>query len=649
MTDADAVITRSSTLRPRAPGPRIRRTARAGRPGFALGLALVFTIAIGALATTAIILSSNATMMAKAVDRQRDMKYAAESALQMAKSRITENAALVPDSGVRQIMTDQKIYSADDRPVPGITVNAWVGPSGSTTGQFGNFVSIVAQANGPRGAGFIRRLEMTDESFARYAYWSNSESMMGTTIYFQNGDQLWGPVWSNDVIHIGSTGATFHDAVGTAQTISGASYGTFLRGYSQNQPPMTLPSDSTLSPLAGYAAAGGYSFTPPTSGDETTVLMRIEFVATDLNNDHDSTDDNEGFFRIYQANAGQQAWLRGDWPGGSSVSNYTNCGDWHTVPGSSDLKFFPASVHPTSWFRQLMENAGMSDSAAAAEQTASITTIMQHPGARCYLGGDPHLVAVSRTPTLYPNAADWQKGGDDTTFTPVGAFGSWLQYSASPNAAVSAVRSDARYLFPLYRGYNPQNKGVVYFNGTVGVSGTVRGHVTAYVHGGDAVLLDDLRYADDPSAGQCADALGLISDDDIVVADNAINTPQYTGTVYQSLDDSQDLYVQAVLMALNTSFRVQNYASGPTDAINCQGRWVGRGCLYLTGGIIQQSRGPVGYGSGQGYSKQYSYDRCAANDPPPYFPSTGRFTDNRYFEINPIGFDVSALFAAITR
>ncbi len=645
----DTMSRRSSNRLARPRGWRPGSAGLVSRAGFALGLALVFTIAIGALATTAIILSSNATMMAKAVDRQRDMKYAAEAALQMAKSRITADAALVPDSGVRQIMTNQRIYAADDRPVPGITVNAWVGPSGSTTGQFGRFVSIVAQANGPRGAGFVRRLEMSEESFAKYAYWSNSESMMGTAIYFQNDDQLWGPVWSNDVIHIGSTGATFHDRVGTAQTISGVSYGTFLRGYAQNQPPMPLPSDSTLAPLASYAASAGYSFAAPTNGDETSTLMRIEFVATDLNHDGDSTDDNEGFFRVYQANTGQQAWLRGDWPGGSSVSAYTNCGDWHAVPGSSELKFFPASVHPTAWFQQLMVAAGMSDPAADAEQSASIATIMQHPGARCYLGGDPHLVAVSRTSTLYPNDADRHKGGDDTTFTPVGARGSWLQYSAAPNPTVSAVRADARYLFPLYRGFNPNTKGVVYVNGTVGVSGTVRGHVTTYVRGGDLVLLDDLRYADDPAQGQCADALGLISDNDIVVADNAVNTPQFTGSTYQSLDDSQGLDVQAVLMALNTSFRVQNYGAGPTSAINCQGRLVGRGCLYLTGGIIQESRGPVGMGTGQGYSKQYSYDRCAANDPPPYFPSTGRFTDNRYFEINPVGFNVTALFAAITR
>ncbi len=38
--------------------------------------------------------------------------------------------------------------------------------------------------------------------------------------------------------------------------------------------------------------------------------MRIEFVATDLDASGDSTGANEGFFRVYTANAGQRSWLR---------------------------------------------------------------------------------------------------------------------------------------------------------------------------------------------------------------------------------------------------------------------------------------------------------------------------------------------------
>lgn len=629
---------------------RARRLAN--RRGFALAMALMFTFAIGALAASAIVLNSNGTLMAKAVDRQRDLSYAAEAALQIGKSELNFDPAALPDSNENQIISNAPVYAADGTTLPNITVNAWVGPTGSTTGQFGRFASVVAQAVDSRGYGFVRRLELVQESFAKFAYWTDSETMLGTTIYFNNGDELWGPVFSNDVIHIGSGGAKFHDDVSTARTISGIGYGTFYKGYHQNVKPITLPSTAILSKLPAYADLAGYDFTSGSSNSISNVLTRIEFVATDIAGTGDSLDIRDGFFRVYTANTGNYHWLRGDWPGGSTQSNYLNCGDWHTVPGGAS-EFFPIAVHNTTWFKNLMIAAGMSSTNANNEATASVQTIMSHAGARCYPGGDPHLVAVARTSALYPNAADRQKGGSDTTFTPVDAYGSWTKYSDTPNATVAAKRPyDADFLFPLYRGFNSNVKGVVTFNGNVALSGTLRGRVTLYDQNGSIVVLDDVRYADDPALGVCADILGLISDDNIVVADNAINTPQdintSSGTLYKSLDDTQDLYIQAVLMALNTSFTVQNYDAGPTSALSCQGSSDGRGCLYVTGGIIQQSRGPVGLSSGQGYVKRYSYDRCAAVNPPPYFPTTGRFTDNRYFELDPVGFDVVKLFKSLT-
>ncbi len=629
----------ASFARPKRALHRIRN-----RPGFALGLALMFALAIGALATSAIYLSSNATLMAKAVDRQSEMKYAAEAALEIGKSELNFDPLALPDSGETQIMTNQPVYAADGTTLPNVTVNVWIGPTGSTTGQFGRFASVVAQAQDNRGSGFVRRLELDQESFAKYAYWTNSETCCGgTIIYFNNGDQLWGPVFSNDVIHIGSGGATFHSNVTTAQTISGIGYGSFLQGYTQHATPISLPSTANLSKLTGYAGLAGYAFTPPTNGDETTVLQRVEFVATDITGEGDSLAIQDGFFRLYTAKSGQTAWLRGD-----ASNENTNCGDFHTVNGVS--VFFPVSVHKTTWFRTLVQTPTgiLTLAQAKAESSATATTIMGHAGARCYLGGDPHLVAVARTTALGYSTAAIQKGGSDTTFTPTDQYGAWSLYSNSPNAAVAAKRVDANYLYPLYRGYNLNVKGVMTFAGTIGVSGTLRGRETLYSKGGTIVILDDQRDADDPALGTCADILGLLADNNIVVADNAINTPQsFTGS-YKSYDDSQDLYIQAVIMALNTSFTVQNYTTGPTNALTCAGNSDGRGCLYVTGGLIQQNRGPVGLSSGQGYIKQYSYDRCAAVNPPPYFPTTGQFLDNRYFELNPVGFNVVQLFNYLT-
>jgi hypothetical protein len=55
------------------------------------------------------------------------------------------------------------------------------------------------------------------------------------------------------------------------------------------------------------------------------------------------------------------------------------------------------------------------------------------------------------------------------------------------------------------------------------------------------------------------------------------------------------------------------------------------GVLSLVGGIIQKKRGPVGTFNAStgtqssGYSKNYTYDRRMAVNPPPFFPTTGNY------------------------
>jgi hypothetical protein len=647
--------TRTGALRrPSFLAPRARR-------GIALFVAMFFVAGVGALALSAIYLTANATLLGKSYEKEDDLKYISEAALAIGKAELNFNPAALPNTSYVALMTNKTLNSADNVPLNGISVNLYVGPTGSTSGQFGRFASVVAEARDGNGTGFVRRLELTQESFAKYAYWTNSE---GSGISFGGGDQLWGPVWSNDDINILSSGASFHDAVGTAGTITNANYASFSKGYQTNQRPITLPTLTSLAGLPGLAAAGGMSYAAPSSGNENSVRMRIEFVAADMDGIPgitDSTGANEGFYRIYTVGAGNEGWLRGDWPGTSSTlptpAQVQNCGDWHD-DGTGVQKFFPASVHPAAWFAGLIA-PGMPGATAAArlanattESNANVTTILQHPAARCYLGGDPHLAAVTRDAAHGYTAAQMQVGGDETTFTPTDARGSWSQYSAAPNATILARRpQDARYLYPLYRGFNTNTKGVMYVNGTVGISGVLRGDITLYSPN-TVVLLDDLRYANDPARGVCVDILGIISGANTVVADNSLNAPQYIKTsapaIVRSIDDTPDMYVHAVIMALGNSFTVQNYATGSTNAIPCGTTTWGRGCLYLTGGLIQNTRGAVGTGGGTGYVKRYSYDRCAVVNPPPYFPTTGRFQDNRYYELDPVRFNVRNLFLSLT-
>lgn len=654
--------TRIRSRRLRAVGVRARR-------GVALFISLFFVAGIGALALSAIYLTANATLISKSYEKEDNLKYAAEAALAIGKSALNFNPAALPNTSYVTMLSNKTLTAGDNTPIAGVSVNLYVGPTGSTSGQFGRFASLVAEARDPNGTGFVRRLELTQESFAKYAYWTNSETNNGSTIYFANGDQLWGPVWSNDNISINTSGATFHDVVGTAGTINGTSYGTFVKGYSTGQRPITLPSLSSLSSLSGLAAVGGMSFTSPTTGDESTVRQRVEFIAADLDASGDSTGPSEGFFRIYQANAGQVGWLRADWQGTSStletIAQMTNCGDWHiiTAAGHTDTLFFPGAIHPTQWFRALLQGSGTNpatgatytNTAARGESSATVTQIMSNTvprNARCYLGGDPHLVAVARQGVAGYVNSDIQKGGSDTTFTQTDAYGAWSLYNATPNGTIAAKRPwDAKYLYPLYRGFNTGTKGVMYFSGTVGISGVLRGDITLYTPK-TVVVLDDLRYSSDPSKGICLDILGIIAGNNVIVADNSLNTPEYirtsSGGLLKSLDDTPDLYLHSVIMALGTSFQVENYNSGPTNAVGCQGNNDGRGCLFLTGGLIQSNRGAVGTSSGTGYVKRYSYDRCAVVNPPPYFPTTGRFQDNRYYELDPVRFNVLKLFQSLT-
>jgi len=639
---------------------RVRRLALRARRGVALFISLFFVAGIGALALSAIYLTANASLISQSYEKEDQLRYAAEAALAIGKSSLNFNPAALPNTAFVAMMTNKTLIGGDGQPMNGITVNLYAGPTGSTSGQFGRFASVVAEArDAANHTGFVRRLELTQESFAKYAYWTNSETNSGSTIYFANGDQLWGPVWSNDDLNIASSGATFHDVVGTAGAINGVGYGNFSKGYSTNQKPIQLPSMSTLSTLAGLAGVGGMSYSPPTNGDESTVRMRVEFVAADIDGNGDSTSANEGFYRIYTATSGNANWLRGDWNGtfnGSSgslptLSSLINCGDWHIVrnPNNShlDTLFFPASVHSSTWF------AAISNPSAPGDAGGTVSTIMGHTTprpARCYLGGDPHLSPVTRVGQGY-TTANTQKGGSDTTFTPTDSRGSWMLYTSTPNSTIAAARPwDPKYLFPLYRGYNTATKGVMYFNGTIGVSGVVRSDLTLYSPN-TVVILDDLRYATDPARGLCVDILGIISGANVIVADNSLNSPEYFKTspaTIKSLDDTQDLYIHAVIMALGTSFQVENFDQGPTNAIGCQGNTNGRGCLYLTGGLIQNNRGAVGQVNGHGFTKRYSYDRCGVVNPPPYFPTTGRFLDNRYYELDPVKFNVNQLFLSLT-
>jgi hypothetical protein len=67
----------------------------------------------------------------------------------------------------------------------------------------------------------------------------------------------------------------------------------------------------------------------------------------------------------------------------------------------------------------------------------------------------------------------------------------------------------------------------------------------------------------------------------------------------------------------------------------------------MIGGQIQRFTGQTGQMSGttlHGINEDLSFNRCALPFPPPYFPTTGRWSRSQLFEVNPLSFSPSTFF-----
>lgn len=588
-----------------------RARLRARREGIALLVVILMTMVVAAVAAGAALIGANSFLISHYDQRLSLLVSVADAGLEEGRATLNAIAALFPDTGYIALEEHATVYDGAGEAIPGVTRSTYAGPVGGGPGQFGNFGTIITIAEDADGAQVIRRRDLIQESFAKYAYFTDNE---GTGIAFNNADVLYGPVHSNDDIEVRSSGATFFDEVTTPGTIIGKEYGTFHSGYTEGADSLTMPSSTQLASLQSRASVADLAFTATPGGDTGESTMRIEFVAADIDGDGE----NEGFIKVYEATGSAgPPWVTASAPSNAADIYWyrsVNCG--HFKDGNW--------VSADSSFRETYANTG---SFYTAQYEGYHELRKAH--SRCFLGGADSL--------------RWK----DYQVTLADTLGAWRTYpDHTPAAIIASGRPDSTYLFPLDRDLNPYYRGVIYVNGKVVVSGVVRGNVTLAATG-NIIIGDDITYDTDPSTGTCNDLLGLWAGDSVVVANNTLNTPQVGANdgTFRTYDDTGSEFIQAVVLATQ-KFQVEEAWMGSTDAEPCDGASWGRGCLYLTGGVIQQTRGVVSYGT-YGYLKRYSYDECASETPPPYFPSTGHFFRSRYYEVDPSGFDVATYFRAL--
>ncbi len=151
----------------------------------------------------------------------------------------------------------------------------------------------------------------------------------------------------------------------------------------------------------------------------------------------------------------------------------------------------------------------------------------------------------------------------------------------------------------------PANGALYVAGGDVTLQGTLAGQLTIGASN-NVKIANSVTYATDPQANPSStDLLGIVAGQNV----------QVTATAPQNVE------IDGSVMALGTSFTVENYNVAPA-----------KGTLTVLGGIIQKNRGPVGTFNSStgtkvsGYTKDYHYDTRLQDNTPPFFPTTGNYT-----------------------
>jgi len=148
-------------------------------------------------------------------------------------------------------------------------------------------------------------------------------------------------------------------------------------------------------------------------------------------------------------------------------------------------------------------------------------------------------------------------------------------------------------------------------NSIVRLQGKVKGQYTVACNsvsgsGKGTIYLDDnIVYNKDPKTyPNSTDMLGICAENNVWITNNSAN--------------NSDINIEASVYAEKGGFGADYYNSRPVS-----------GNINLYGGIIQNTRQPVGTFSGSsinhGFAKRYKYDERFMLASPPFFPGTGGF------------------------
>ncbi|MEX2180916.1 MAG: hypothetical protein WD771_02660 [Gemmatimonadaceae bacterium] len=550
---------------------------------------LLMTLAVAALAVAAIFMASSAGLLSRFYDRERTFGLAAESALEIARSRLqTDQTLAVPDTGMVQLLSGWTPADADGGSVGGVSVNVYAAATGDTTGVLFPIVTLIAASYDANGTRHVRRMDLQRESFSRYQYFVDS---------FPSG-QTHGPgvvggrVHSNGNWLNSASGNRFLDTVTVVGTVSGTA--TFEIDSLVDVVRIPFPQDSTFPRLDTLALNAGLRFAPLWGSGRGS---RMAFVAFDADDDG-VIEAAEGFFKVFDIAVGRDTtYLRVNpavsyhaWTGNTYLSwddpriqnqcgaSYLRGGRWH---------FFPISTHRATWARAVIQATGASNFPAVNPATMNglddydweaARDVMAMETARCFPAGSSYLMTAERMtdatgvvtgtaadtvpfgvitpPGGWPASAPNGYGGNDSTFTirsrtctfstggtsgrcnsgTIADLGEWRAGTNPSGISANARQSvEAPYLWAYGTAYNSLSRGVVsVITNPVYVGGVITGAVTLRASSRVAIV-GDLTYANAPNDpdGDCGTMLGVLAVGDVLVVEASLNRLRRYGN-YQS-------------------------------------------------------------------------------------------------------------------
>ncbi len=637
--------------------------------GIALLLTVLLSLMVAGMAVGMILMMSNANLISRFHSSEAMMTMAADAGLERGRDILNGTPGIVPaGQGFDTLELGATVLDAYGAAIPGFTRSTFVGENGDTTGQFGNFASIITEVRTARGAVVVRRMQLKQDPFSRFARFFNTWSCCA----WGNTEVANGPVHSNQgmALQNGAPGATFNGPVTTVGNITNQASGNWNGGVTTGVQAIPFPTTTTIANMQAFATAGNMNIVGYPVLNASDPDTRIEFVVLDLNGDGQFTAANEGYFRVWKVSAGgvqadkrkyvtARPWL--NVPGGlGNVAGGAGAGNLQPSNANDPNLFSPncggtAPTAPAAWARAdtIMSFATFKPALGAANSNARIVEARNalNSGTRqCFLGGDRRL---------YPNLLGVPQWIIQNT---QGSWQTWPGWGGAPPAAlvnffttnagglnpmdisVPSATALAATFWPLDRAQNLNFKGVVFVTGSVAVSGVLRGRVTV-VATGNILLPDDITYVTPPGSPGCNDILGLITNGDAVIENNTLNTPfRVKNNWTVRFDDTPNETWHAFMLTLG-NFQGETITGDPAAVApeNCGGK--SRGCKSIVGGTIQQGVSGT-FSGGSGWAEQDTWDSCGTRNPPPFYPTTGRYTKNRYYEIDPVGFNVAAWYAA---